>query len=84
MRLAVEKDRAAIGRHVMTHYLSLVENNLDEYLHQLFILKDVFSHFFSKEKFATTIHLVLCGQDEHDIIATGGIIPTNEAKMSGS
>lgn len=73
VELATEKDRAALAQHVLKSYFKTVESNPDEYIHQVFIAKEVFPHLFEKGAFSESCHLIV--YDNGKVVATAGIVP---------
>lgn len=75
MRQATENDRTVIAKHVLTHYLRLVESDPDEYLHQVAKAPQTFPHLFYANVFAKGHHLIMYDLTGKNVIATGGLTP---------
>ena len=77
MRQAKESDRTLMARHVLKHYLDLVESDADEYLHQIGGLKEIFPHLFDEKVFEEGYHLIVCDESQK-IIGTAGLTPEKD------
>jgi len=75
-RVATAEDRGRIAQHVLKNYLTLVEHDPFEWLHQIKAATHSFPHLFDNALFSEGLHLIY--EKNNTIIATAGLVPVHD------